>query len=148
MDLQFKEMRAAVGIDQATDILDHIYALPEREQTEAFARIQEIEHRAMRNQVPQAGLVTLMEYLDRHGILKAICTRNFECVHPVSNPTRISALIGVLARQSIIFSRITYQVTSMLSLRSLQETFDRPSPHPLGSYTLLARGILPMRPTR
>jgi hypothetical protein len=32
----------------------------------------------MELQVPQAGLVTLMEFLDKKGVRKGICTRNFE----------------------------------------------------------------------
>ena len=71
-------MRGAVGIPKEVDILDHIHALPEAEQTAAFAKIQEIERNAMDKQVPQAGLVSLMEYLDQKGIHKGICTRNFE----------------------------------------------------------------------
>ena len=74
----FPEMRAAVGIPKGRDILDYVHSLPDKEQAEAFAKIQEIESGAMKKQVPQAGLVTLMEYLDRQGIKKAICTRNFE----------------------------------------------------------------------
>lgn len=74
----FGEMRSALGITKSEDILDHIYALPESEQDEAHAKIQAIERRAMENQVPQAGLVSLMEHLDARDVKKAICTRNFE----------------------------------------------------------------------
>lgn len=74
----FGEMRRAVGIPKEVDILDHIHSLPDSEQREAFKKIQAIESEAMAKQVPQAGLVTLMEYLDEHGIHKGICTRNFE----------------------------------------------------------------------
>lgn len=74
----FGQMREALQIDKGTDILDHIHALPEKEQKEAFQKVQDIESDAMTKQTPQAGLVTLMEYLDRNGILKGICTRNFE----------------------------------------------------------------------
>ncbi|EME83077.1 uncharacterized protein MYCFIDRAFT_51537 [Pseudocercospora fijiensis CIRAD86] len=74
----FGEMREALRIDTEIDILDHIHSLPEREQREAFGRVREIESRAMEKQVPQAGLVVLMEELDRFGILKGICTRNFD----------------------------------------------------------------------
>ena len=71
-------MRSAVGIPKHIDILDYIYSLPGQKQDEAFAKIQDIERQAMAKQVPQPGLVALMEYLDRKGIKKAICTRNFE----------------------------------------------------------------------
>ena len=74
----FGEMRAALGITKAEDILDHIYSLPESEQEEAHSKIQAIERSAMEKQVPQAGLVSLMEYLDSKKIRKGICTRNFE----------------------------------------------------------------------
>ena len=77
----FGEMRAALKIDKGTDILDHMHSLPESEQSEAFSKIQEIERTAMTKQIPQAGLVTLMEALDRWGVRKGICTRNFEYVH-------------------------------------------------------------------
>lgn len=74
----FGEMRAALDIDKGTDILDHIYSLSPEEQEAAHGKIQAIERKAMAEQVPQAGLVTLMEFLDKHGVKKAICTRNFE----------------------------------------------------------------------
>jgi len=74
----FGEMRAALDISKGTDILDHIYSLPTADQAAAHAKIQAIERRAMDQQVPQAGLVTLMEYLDSKGLRKGICTRNFD----------------------------------------------------------------------
>ncbi|KAF2211684.1 hypothetical protein CERZMDRAFT_42658 [Cercospora zeae-maydis SCOH1-5] len=74
----FGQMRSAVGIPKSEDILDHIQGLPEPQQTEAFDKIKAIESEAMSKQIPQAGLVALMEFLDRHGIQKAICTRNFD----------------------------------------------------------------------
>ena len=75
----FTQMRAALSIDKGTDILDHVYSLPTAEQQqEAHAKIQTIEREAMEQQVPQAGLVQLMEYLDGKGVRKGICTRNFE----------------------------------------------------------------------
>jgi HAD superfamily hydrolase (TIGR01549 family) len=74
----FAEMRSALGIEKPTDILDHIYSLPETEQEEAQEKIRDIERTAMKSQQPQAGLVELMEYLDSRGIKKGICTRNFD----------------------------------------------------------------------
>nr|POE54309.1 putative uncharacterized hydrolase [Quercus suber] len=74
----FGLMRSSVGIPKSSDILDHVHALPEPEQTEALRKIQEIEREAMAKQVPQPGLVTLMEWLDRQGVKKGICTRNFD----------------------------------------------------------------------
>lgn len=98
----FKEMRSAVQIPNESDILDYIHALPEPQQQEAFEKIQAIESRAMENQIPQAGLVSLLEYLDKHGIKKAICTRNFDA--PVSHllekhvPGHINAFSPVVTR--------------------------------------------------
>ena len=74
----FAEMRSAVAIPEDMDILDYIHSLPPDEESEAFAKIQAIESRAMRQQIPQTGLVRLLEYLDSKGINKGICTRNFE----------------------------------------------------------------------
>jgi phosphoglycolate phosphatase-like HAD superfamily hydrolase len=71
----FAEMRSALGIEKPTDILDHIYSLPESEQEAAQEKIRDIERTAMKSQQPQAGLVELMEYLDSRGIKKGICTR-------------------------------------------------------------------------
>lgn len=82
----FAAMRAACAIPAADDILDYIHALPDDDQRAAFAKIQAIERAAMAEQVPQEGLVALMEWLDRQGVRRAICTRNFECVVPLSFP--------------------------------------------------------------
>lgn len=71
-------MRDALGIEKPTDILDHISSLPKDEQQEAHEKIRAIERRAMKAQKPQPGLNELMQYLDKRGIRKAICTRNFE----------------------------------------------------------------------
>lgn len=76
----FKLMRDSVSIPADQDILDYIHSLPPREQDEAFDKIKAIESQAMAEQVPQAGLVSLMEFLDREGVKKGICTRNFEYV--------------------------------------------------------------------
>ncbi|KAH6633536.1 HAD-like domain-containing protein [Boeremia exigua] len=74
----FGEMRSALGIDKGTDILDHIYSLPDAEQNEAQEKVRDIERAAMKKQKPQAGLVKLMDYLDSRGLKKGICTRNFD----------------------------------------------------------------------
>ncbi|KAK4941652.1 hypothetical protein LTR28_008849, partial [Elasticomyces elasticus] len=73
----FSEMRSALGIPKGEDILDYIYALPEKEQQEALDKIEAVERKAMKEQKPQAGLICLMEYLDKKRIRKGICTRNF-----------------------------------------------------------------------
>jgi phosphoglycolate phosphatase-like HAD superfamily hydrolase len=46
-------------------------------QSRAVAAIQAIERRAMTSQRPQPGLQRLMAYLQRQGVRKALCTRNF-----------------------------------------------------------------------
>lgn len=86
----FGLMRSSVNIPASSDILDHIHALPEPEQREAFAKIQRIEQDAMAKQIPQPGLVTLMEWLDQKGVNKGICTRNFKLVsHSPSSSVRL-----------------------------------------------------------
>lgn len=84
----FADMRSAVNIPPGSDILEYIHSLPDKQQTEAFDKIQDIERKAMSEQVPQPGLVKLMEYLDSKQIYKAICTRNFEYVFR-SHPKKI-----------------------------------------------------------
>ncbi len=74
----FQEMRDALGISKATDILEHVHSLPADEQAIAMDKIKDIERRAMKDQKPQPGLIELMSYLDKRGIQKGICTRNFE----------------------------------------------------------------------
>ncbi|KAF2745279.1 HAD-like protein [Sporormia fimetaria CBS 119925] len=83
----FAEMRNALNITKATDILDHIYSLPASEQEAAHEKIRTIERTAMASQKPQLGLVQLMDYLDSRSIPKAICTRNFDTpvAHLLSN---------------------------------------------------------------
>jgi len=79
----FTDMRNALGITKATDILGHIESLPPSEQETALEAIRAIERKAMAAQTPQPGLANLMSYLDRRSIPKAICTRNFDV--PVRN---------------------------------------------------------------
>ncbi|KAI9780688.1 MAG: hypothetical protein M1839_006629 [Geoglossum umbratile] len=71
-------MRAALQIPRTTDILNHIYTLPPSDQPAAMESVREIERAAMIKQVPQKGLVGLMEYLEMRGVRKGICTRNFD----------------------------------------------------------------------
>jgi HAD superfamily hydrolase (TIGR01549 family) len=78
MKMLLMSCSAALNIEKPTDILDHIYSLPEAEQEEAHEKIRDIERTAMKSQQPQAGLVELMDYLDSRGIQKGICTRNFD----------------------------------------------------------------------
>ena len=71
-------LRDALGIPKSTDILDHIYSLPQPAQSEAQAAIRAIESEAMVHQEPQPGLKELIEYLERRSIRMGLCTRNFE----------------------------------------------------------------------
>ncbi|SPO06585.1 related to HAD superfamily hydrolase [Cephalotrichum gorgonifer] len=75
----FSDMRSALSIPKSTDILVHIDSLPTPEQQEsAHAALRAIETHYMRQQTPQPGLVTLMDYLESRGVRKGICTRNFD----------------------------------------------------------------------
>ncbi|KAK2776147.1 hypothetical protein FQN52_003817 [Onygenales sp. PD_12] len=75
----FQEMRSALGIQKGVDIIGHIRNLPTlEERTEAITKIRDIEREAMVKQVPQPGLVELMDYLHSKGLKRALCTRNFE----------------------------------------------------------------------
>ncbi|KAK5717649.1 hypothetical protein LTR17_015914 [Elasticomyces elasticus] len=98
----FAQMREAVGITKEVDILDHIHNLSASEQEDAFAKIQAIEREAMATQVPQAGLVTLMEYLDERGVQKGICTRNFDApvAHLLANhlPGHVAEFAPIITR--------------------------------------------------
>lgn len=79
----FGQMRDALGITKAVDILEHVESLPADEQASALKAIRNIESEAMKSQTPQPGLNSLMEFLDSHKVPKAICTRNFDL--PVQN---------------------------------------------------------------
>jgi HAD superfamily hydrolase (TIGR01509 family) len=79
-------MRDALGIEKPTDILDHIASLPKDKQQEAHDKIEAVERKAMAVQKPQPGLTELMAYLDKRGLQKGICTRNFN--EPVAHLMR------------------------------------------------------------
>ncbi|EEQ28168.1 hypothetical protein McanMca71_005867 [Microsporum canis] len=71
--------RDALGIEKGVDIIHHIRGLPNfKERTDAIAIVREIERKAMVKQVPQPGLVELMDYLNSKGVKRALCTRNFD----------------------------------------------------------------------
>lgn len=74
----FIEMRSALGIPPGTDILEHVSSLPVSEQESAMRKVHAAENSAMFTQVPQPGLVSLMEYLESKTIPKGICTRNVD----------------------------------------------------------------------
>ncbi|EEH20763.1 hypothetical protein PABG_02994 [Paracoccidioides brasiliensis Pb03] len=80
----FQEMRSWLGIDKSVDIIGHIRRLPTlKDRTAAITKVREIEREAMVKQVPQPGLVELMDYLHSKGLKRALCTRNF--VTPVEH---------------------------------------------------------------
>ncbi|KAI4716329.1 HAD-like protein [Aureobasidium sp. EXF-10727] len=98
----FTEMRSKLGITKGEDILDHVYSLSGDEQRKAHKIIEDVEREAMAKQIPQAGLVSLMEYLDHQNVLKGICTRNFDApvAHLLSNhlPGHINAFAPIVTR--------------------------------------------------
>jgi len=73
----FKEMRDALGITKATDILDHVHSLPEEEQEIAQEKLRNIERRAMLKMEPQPGITELMDYIVQKQLNTTILTRNF-----------------------------------------------------------------------
>lgn len=76
----FGEMRKALDIPKAIDILEHLQSLshdPEA-QRKAIKAIKDIESKAMTTQEPQPGLRELMAYLQSRKVKKALCTRNFQ----------------------------------------------------------------------
>ena len=73
-----RAIRDTLNIPKSVDILEHLNSLPSPEHDDAQEKIREIERKAMRVQKPQLGLAELMQYLDRRGVRKAICARNFE----------------------------------------------------------------------
>jgi phosphoglycolate phosphatase-like HAD superfamily hydrolase len=99
----FGEMRSKLGITKGEDILDHVYSLSGDKQKEAHKIIEDVERDAMAKQIPQAGLVTLMEHLDTNDIKKGICTRNFDAPveHLLSNhlPGHINAFAPIITRK-------------------------------------------------
>ncbi|EGE02044.1 HAD superfamily hydrolase [Trichophyton equinum CBS 127.97] len=75
----FQEMRDALGIEKGVDIIHHIRGLPTfTARTDAIAIVRDIERKAMVKQVPQPGLVELMDYLNSKNVKRALCTRNFD----------------------------------------------------------------------
>ena len=75
-------LRAALSISPKTDILDHIYSLPQPQQSHAQASIRAIESEAMLSQEPQPGLLELISYLETGRVRMGLCTRNFELALP------------------------------------------------------------------
>lgn len=74
-------IRDALGIEKGVDIIHHIRGLPTfTARTDAIAIVRDIERKAMVKQVPQPGLVELMDYLNSKNVKRALCTRNFEYV--------------------------------------------------------------------
>lgn len=74
----FPAMRQSVGLkDRSVDILTFIESLPtaaEREQ--ALLGIEAVEAKAMKEMVPQPGLVELMKHLSLNNVSKSVLTRN------------------------------------------------------------------------
>jgi len=122
----FAEMRAALGISKGTDILDHIYALPTASERDvAMEAIRAIERTAMASQVAQPGLAELMAYLDRRGVQKGICTRNFDA--PVAH------LLSTFLPEHVFAPIVT-------------RDFRPPKPHPAGILHIARAWGLTRRP--
>lgn len=73
----FKEMRDALGITKATDILDYVHSLPEEEQELAQEKLRTIARKYMVHMIPQPGLNELMDYIVFKQLKMTILTRNF-----------------------------------------------------------------------
>lgn len=73
----FREMREALGITKAVDILDFVHSLPEDKQEEAQEKLRIIERRAMHDMIPQPGLTTMMDFVVEQKLKATILTRNF-----------------------------------------------------------------------
>lgn len=73
----FGEMRRQLQVPAGVDILDHVASLATVEaQTEAEAKLQAIEEKAMREQEPTKGLQRAFAMLSERGVYTSICTRN------------------------------------------------------------------------
>lgn len=128
----FAQMRSALGIPKSVDILEHIYSLATAEaRASAMESVRAIERAAMASQRPQPGLAELMAYLERRGVRKAICTRNFD--QPVHH------LLTTFLPGSVFAPIVTRE-------------FRPPKPHPAGilhiarSWGLLGRRGGPEQP--
>jgi HAD superfamily hydrolase (TIGR01549 family) len=73
--IDFGAMRQRLGISEG-DILATVKAWPPHRRAAAFAVIEEIEEEARRRLTVQPGAVELVTLLERHGIARAIVTRN------------------------------------------------------------------------
>ncbi|KAK1142579.1 hypothetical protein N8T08_007555 [Aspergillus melleus] len=103
----FAEMRAALGIPKSVDILHHIQRLPTAEEREIAAeKIRTVERRAMQHQQPQPGLVELMDYLQKRGIPRALCTRNFE--------TPVTRLLEIFLPEHVFLPIITRETPGLM----------------------------------
>jgi HAD superfamily hydrolase (TIGR01549 family) len=97
----FGQMRSALGIPKSVDILEHIYTLTGTDQEVAWKAIKDIESDGMTKQIPQRGLVELMEYLDRRSVRKGICTRNFDTpvTHLLTNHVPHTTFAPIITRE-------------------------------------------------
>ena len=75
--IDFAEMRRRLGIPDG-DILAVLRSWPAERRAAAFAVIEEIEDRARAELRVQPGAPELLAFLDDHGILKGVITRNTE----------------------------------------------------------------------
>lgn len=74
--IDWKTLRARVGVPEGTGIMEHIYALPPDEARRADGMVRETELEAAVAAAPNEGLAELFEGLDRLPLRRALITNN------------------------------------------------------------------------
>ncbi len=74
--IDWKSLRARVGVPEGTAIMEHIYQLSAEEARRAEGMVRETELEAAVAAVPNEGLAELFEGLDRSPLRRALITNN------------------------------------------------------------------------
>ena len=74
--IDWKTLRARVGVPEGAGIMEHIYALPPDEARRADGMVRETELEAAVAAAPNEGLAELFEGLDRSPLRRALITNN------------------------------------------------------------------------
>ena len=74
--IDWKSLRARVGVPEGAGIMEHIYGLPPDEARRAEGIVRETELEAAEAAVPNEGLAELFEGLDRLPLRRALITNN------------------------------------------------------------------------
>jgi HAD superfamily hydrolase (TIGR01509 family) len=74
--IDWKRLRARVGVPEGAGIMEHIYALPEADAERADAIVREVEMEAALASVANEGLAELFEGLDQLPLQLALITNN------------------------------------------------------------------------